>query len=88
MLNMTGAVTVTASTGTFKAIFHRDYAPQTLNGVEVEGLSPALECRTSDVVRLALAKDAVLDIEGQNEPYRFKKEEAEEEGWSMIYLRR
>jgi hypothetical protein len=80
MIKAVGGVLVSHGSGSFWAIFDREFA---LDG-SVESRQPVLTARTSDVTELP--KDAVFDIGGDQ--YRIKRHEPDGTGMSLVILRR
>lgn len=69
----------------FEAIFDRQYSSVSAGDLEIESRSPALTCRSSDVV--GMTKDEVLTI-GEDE-YRMLRPEPDSPapGWTLLILR-
>lgn len=76
---------LSAARASFEAIFDRQYNSVSMGDLDVESRSPALTCRSSDVV--GMAKDEVLQIGMAY--YRMLRDEPDipAPGWTTIILR-
>jgi len=84
-LEMLGGRCVIAPTGQFMAIFKDPFMPIDTGEVVVEAAQPMLTCRTSDVHRLQLRKDMLLEVDGTQ--YRLVRHEPGGSGLSRLVLR-
>lgn len=82
MIKAVGGVLVSHGSGSFWAIFDREFS-LSVDG-SVESRQPVLTARTSDVCELP--KDVVLDVCGTE--YRIKRQEPDGTGMSLVILKR
>lgn len=86
---MPNCVRVDWASGSFFALFERDYQSVSISDVDVESRSPALRCRSSDVD--GLGKDVVLTVRktsvNPEASYRIARFEQDGYGWTVVILR-
>lgn len=85
MLQALGGTQVQAQGATFTALFDAAYQAA-LSDPAIEGVHPALTCRTADVERLALTKGLPLTVGGV--AYRILRHEPDGTGMSLLVLKR
>jgi hypothetical protein len=71
--------------GTFWAIFDHEYIDVGSDEPRIESTQPVLTCRTSDVGRLLINKDTLLEIEAGD--YQVRRHEPDGTGMSRLILR-
>jgi hypothetical protein len=84
MISGLGGQSVSASRGSFQAIFHNGYQGVLADPI-MESASPSLACRTSDVQRLGIQKGEPLGVAGTT--YRLMRHEPDGTGMSVLVLK-
>ena len=85
MLQGLGGQTITATGGTFTAIFDNGYA-DSLGGPAVEGTEPRLTARTSDLTSLSVGKGDTLTI--ASVAWKVSRTEPDGTGITIVILKK